>query len=36
MVIFQNAVTHPLPAGDILCGFDIVRVIRYGSHKYNP
>ena len=33
MVIFQDTVTHPLPAWNIFCGFDIVCVIWYLSNK---
>ena len=32
MVIFENAVTHSFPAGNVLCGFNIVCVIR--NHRW--
>ena len=27
VVVFQNAVAHPLPAGNVLCRFDVVRIV---------
>ena len=35
MVVFQDAVAHPLPARNILRRFDIVRVIRNFTDKHN-
>ena len=36
MVVLQYAETHSLPAGDVLCGFNIIRIVRYASLKNDP
>ena len=35
MIVFQDAVAHPLPAWDILGGFDVVGMIGDASQKHH-
>ena len=36
VIVFEDAVTHALPAGNILCGLNVVGVVGNPADENNP